>query len=185
MAKAVFLDRDGTINEDPGYLAKPELMNLLPGVAEGLRKLKQDGFLLVLVTNQSGIGRGFFSKATLDEIHIRMQTLIEKESNVRLDHIDFCEHAPAALCDCRKPRALMLTRSAEKLGIDLKRSYMVGDRETDLQAGKAAGCRASLLVRTGNGLQTEKKIENADCDFIGNSLLEVSNWILAQETSDS
>jgi D-glycero-D-manno-heptose 1,7-bisphosphate phosphatase len=179
--RAIFLDRDGTINFDPGYLGDPDQLVLLDQAPEGLAKLKKMGFLLVVVTNQSGIARGFFILEKLNQIHEKMNKLL-KPWNAEIDDFRFCAHLPEENCDCRKPKPKLFQDVAFDLNIDLSRSYMVGDRETDLVAGKNAGCRASLLVRTGLGTETERKNESAALyDFVGNDLKAIADWIEVQE----
>ncbi|MBU6375453.1 MAG: UDP-glucose 4-epimerase GalE [Bdellovibrionales bacterium] len=178
--KAVFLDRDGTINEDPGYLDHRDKMKLLGGVGEALQKLKRAGFELVVVSNQSGVGRGIISPEELPEIHRRMDELLSKWG-VQIDDYSLCIHRPEDQCPCRKPKPHLLLDAAKRLRIDLAHSYMVGDKPVDLEAGKNSGVRGSLLVRTGHGRETEKT-SGALADFIGEDLLEVANWILSQET---
>ena len=163
MRRAVFLDRDGTLNREVNYLADPEQLQLLPGVAAGLARLAQDGRLLCVVTNQSGVARGLVSEAVLEEIHARLRRLLSKEG-VHLDWIGHCphhpEHGPVDMrrdCDCRKPKPGLLLRAAADLNIDLSGSWMVGDSARDLQAGRTAGCR-SILVGTGKGAQTLERL---------------------------
>jgi D,D-heptose 1,7-bisphosphate phosphatase len=179
-SRAVFLDRDGTLNEDPGYIHHRELMKLLPGVGEALRSLKDAGFLLVVVSNQSGVGRGIIPPDELPRIHERMDELLSNWG-VSIDHYSLCTHRPEDSCPCRKPSPKLLTDAAIRLGIDLEQSYMVGDKAVDLQAGHAAKAKGVALVRTGHGIQTEKT--HADlADFIGPDLRAVASWILTQGT---
>lgn len=153
---AVFLDRDGTLIREVDYLTEPEQVELLPGVGAGLRLLAGAGHALVVVTNQSAVARGMISESRLAEIHARMRDLLAAE-DVRLDHIAFCPHHPKVglpgyrvSCSCRKPAPGMLLDAAERLGLDLSRSWTIGDKERDLEAGRAAGTSA-VLVRTGTG----------------------------------
>jgi D-glycero-D-manno-heptose 1,7-bisphosphate phosphatase len=141
---AVFLDRDGTLIPDHGYLASVDGVTLLPGTGPALAALARAGFLLVLITNQSGIGRGRFSRAVVDAQHERLQELL-RPFGVALAGVEVCPHPPEADCDCRKPRPGLLRRAAAALGIDLARSWMVGDKTGDIEAGRAAGCRTILL----------------------------------------
>jgi histidinol-phosphate phosphatase family protein len=179
-AKAVFLDRDGTLNEDPGYINHPDRMRLLPGVGQALRKLKDAGFLLVVVSNQSGVGRGIIPPAELPRIHARMDELLS-HSGVRIDHYSLCTHRPEEACPCRKPSPRLILDAARDLGIDPAHSYMVGDKIVDLEAGKNAGVRAVALVRTGHGRETEAT-HGSLAQFIGDDLGAVASWILAQGT---
>ena len=148
---AVFLDRDGVLIEDTGYPDDPETIHLLPGVGEALRRLRSAGWRLVVVSNQSGVARGRFSLARLEEIHLRLVALLEAEG-VALDGLYFCPHHPEGpvpefkrACDHRKPEPGMLLSAARDLGLDLGQSWMIGDKETDLEAGRRAGCRALLV----------------------------------------
>mgnify|MGYP001577142136 CR=1 FL=1 len=178
--RAVFLDRDGTINEDPGYLNEPEQLQLLPSVGEALVELKKAGFLLVVVSNQSGVGRGLITKHTLSLIHGRLNMMLEKWS-VRIDHYESCIHMPEDHCECRKPKPKLIFDSANKLNIDISASYLIGDKLSDLMAGRNAGCKGVVLVRTGEGLATESHLLSGEADFIGDSLLASIRWILSQE----
>jgi len=154
--KAVFLDRDGTINKYVGFLRHTEQFELLPGVAEAIRKINASGYLAIVVTNQPVIARGEVTVAELEEIHNKMETLLGLEG-AYLDAIYYCPHHPhkgyageiAELkidCDCRKPKAGMLLQAAEDFNIDLTASYMVGDSDSDIQCGLNAGCRPVLLT---------------------------------------
>ena len=177
--RAVFLDRDGTINEDPGNLDHRDKMKLLDGVGEALQKLKRAGFELIVVSNQSGVGRGIIPPEELPEIHRRMDELLGKWG-VQIDDYSLCIHRPEDQCPCRKPKPHLLLDAAKRLRIDLAHSYMVGDKPVDLEAGRNSGVRASLLVRTGHGRETEKTSSHL-ANFIGEDLLAVANWILSQE----
>ena len=154
LKKAVFLDRDGTINEESEYLYRIEDCRFLPGVREAVKRLNSAGYLVVVVTNQSGIARGYYSESDLEKLHQYM----EKEfavSGARIDGWYYCPHHPnfpaeKAACDCRKPLPGMLQAASGELGIDLSSSWMIGDKSVDAEAGIAAGCR-SILVRTGYG----------------------------------
>ncbi|MGY4707723.1 D-glycero-beta-D-manno-heptose 1,7-bisphosphate 7-phosphatase [Candidatus Bipolaricaulota sp. J31] len=150
MRKAVFLDRDGVvIRQVEGYLDDPEEVELLPGAARAIKRLREAGFAVVVVTNQAGIGHGRLTEGTLAEIHRRLAEELSREG-AALDGIYHCPHTPEDRCPCRKPAPGMLLRAAEELGLDLTRSYMVGDMTTDIEAGKRAGC-FTVLVRTGFG----------------------------------
>ncbi|MBC7692365.1 MAG: HAD family hydrolase [Methylotenera sp.] len=172
MKKAVFLDRDGTINEDPGYLNQASQMKLLPGVAETLASLRRQGYLLIVVSNQSGVGRGLIRLEDIPKIHARLDELLAPVS-AKIDHYELCFHRPEENCSCRKPLPELLLRAAEKLDIDLSQSYMVGDKATDLEAGRAAGCKAVFLVGTGDGLRTKKAISMELYDGFAMGLSEI------------
>ncbi len=182
--KAVFLDRDGTLNEDPGYLHDPSLLRLLPRVGESLALLKKAGFLLVVVSNQSGVGRGLIDPRVMPAIHQKLDDLL-KPWNVRIDHYELCFHHPEQDCVCRKPKPLLLEQSAQKCGIPLLQSYMIGDKASDLDAGRAAGCQASILVQTGHGKNTQILLKDGQADFVAPSLWEAAHWILNRENASS
>ena len=179
MRQAVFLDRDGTINDDPGYVSKPEQMVLLPRSGEALACLSRAGFELIVVSNQSGVGRGMFAAEMLPMIHAELNRHLAPYG-VCLNHFELCFHHPDNKCDCRKPEPKLILDASKRLGIDLSRSFMVGDRPADLGAGRSAGCRAVALVRTGFGHDTEKKLTPGQADFVGNDLLDVARWIVDQ-----
>jgi D-glycero-D-manno-heptose 1,7-bisphosphate phosphatase len=143
-SRAVFLDRDGTIVKDVGYISDPELVELVPGAAEALAALRARGYRLVVVSNQSGIGRGYFGCGEARAVHERVVEVLERHG-VELDDAQYCPHAPDDGCDCRKPRPGLLLRAARALNLDLARSVMVGNGAVDVEAGQAAGCRTILL----------------------------------------
>lgn len=154
--KAVFLDRDGTINVEVQYLSKAEDFQFIPGVPWALRRLRDAGFLLVVVTNQSGIGRGYYDEAALHAVHDHMHAELAS-FGISVDACYFCPHHPEHAegeyrreCACRKPLPGMLQQAAADLDIDLSRSYMVGDKLMDVNAGLNAGC-TPMLVLTGYG----------------------------------
>lgn len=145
---AFFLDRDGTIIVDAHYPKDPEQVCLVPGAAAALRQLAEWGFALVVVSNQSGIGRGLVTPAEAAAVHERFVALLA-EQGVRLAGSYYCPHGPAAGCACRKPLPGMLRQAAAELRLDLARSFMVGDKESDLEAGQAAGCRTIWFAGDG------------------------------------
>jgi D-glycero-D-manno-heptose 1,7-bisphosphate phosphatase len=159
---AVFLDRDGTINIEKDYLVDPREFAFVPGAPEAIRALKRAGFLVVVVTNQSGIARGYFSAAQVERLHTYMQSQLQGYFT-HVDAFYMCPHHPSAgngpftgACKCRKGEPGMLFDAARDLNIDLATSYMVGDKFADLEAGLGAGCH-SILVRTGYGDKTCEK----------------------------
>jgi D-glycero-D-manno-heptose 1,7-bisphosphate phosphatase len=158
MAKAAFIDRDGVINEDLAYVHRIADFKLIPGAVEGLRALREAGYLLVVITNQSGIARGMFTE---EDYHVLEAYMRERlaDGGVTLDCVQFCPHLPDAEvaryrceCDCRKPRAGMIRNAASLLKIDLSQSILIGDRRSDLDAGRAAGVARCFLVRSGQSL---------------------------------
>lgn len=177
--RAVFLDRDGTINEDPGYLSQPSQMKLLPGVGEALAALKKAGFLLVVVSNQSGVGRGLIELEAIPKIHLRLDELLAPWG-VAIDHYELCFHRPEDDCACRKPKPKLIADAGWSLGVDFSRSFMVGDKISDLRSGQAAGCAASLLVRTGEGKNSELLLKAGEANCVADSLFDAARWILSQ-----
>ena len=179
--KVVFLDRDGTLNVDPGYISDPLQMELLPDVGDALVLLKKAGFLLVVVTNQSGVARGLIDEAKLPLIHDRPNQLLKPKS-VHIDYFEVCTHHPVEGCECRKPKPKLLIDFAKKFNANLSASYMVGDRLTDLEVGRNAGTKVAL-VRTGNGLRTETEMLDSQADFVGDTLMDVAKWIASETVS--
>lgn len=151
MTRAVFLDRDGTLNREVGYIGDPDRLELLPGVGAALARLAGAGHLLVVVTNQSAVGRGVYTAAQVDAVHARLRELLAAEG-VTLAGIFVCPHAPDDDCPCRKPRPGLLLAARDALGIDLAASWMVGDNVKDVAAAQAAGVRP-ILVATGWGMR--------------------------------
>ncbi|MGH7597990.1 MAG: D-glycero-beta-D-manno-heptose 1,7-bisphosphate 7-phosphatase [bacterium] len=182
--RCVFLDRDGTINEEVNYLSRPDQLRLIAGAAEAIKRFEQAGLKVVIVTNQAGIARGYFSEPALQQIHLELEKMLRAQ-DAHIDAIYYCPHHPTAGigvykidCNCRKPKPGLLERAARELNLDLNRSFIVGDKPADLQAGEAAGCR-TILVRTGYGLESEKELAggNFTPDHIADDLLEASRWI--------
>lgn len=188
MKRAVFLDRDGTINEDVGYVTDPSMFELIPGSVEAIRRLKEAGFFLVMATNQACVGKGLIVEPQLIRVLDAFQDLLD-EDGARLDAVRFCPHHPdeglgvyARDCDCRKPGAGQLLSAAEEHAIDLPTSFMVGDHWSDVQAGLSAGCR-SVLVLTGHGAMeyecADKKLRGS-VDCVAPDLTGAVDWILKQ-----
>jgi D-glycero-D-manno-heptose 1,7-bisphosphate phosphatase len=154
--RAVFLDRDGTINIEKDYLHRPEEFEFIPGVPEAISIMKDAGYLVVVVTNQSGVARGYYGESEVERIHRHMDDLLAAQGT-SVDGYYFCPHHPEngvggyrKDCDCRKPLPGMLMKAATDLHIDLSASWMVGDKLADIEAGLKAGCRAALVL-TGYG----------------------------------
>ncbi|WP_457568529.1 D-glycero-alpha-D-manno-heptose-1,7-bisphosphate 7-phosphatase [Desulfurobacterium sp.] len=157
MQKAVFLDRDNTLIEDEGYIHEPEKVKLLPGVGEGLKVLKDAGFLLIVISNQSGIGRGYFTEADFHAVNEKLNQLL-KPYGTKIDDFFFCPHRPDEMCNCRKPKIELFLKAARKWNINLEESFMIGDKPSDIEAGINAGCRESFMVKPGDFLAVAKKI---------------------------
>ena len=159
MNKAVFLDRDGTLMFDPGYLGNPEEVALLPDILEGLRALSSAGYLLILITNQSAIGRGYHTAQAVESVNARLVDLLAGEG-ITVAGVYYCPHRPDEGCVCRKPAPGLLRDAARDHGLDLASCAMVGDKLTDVQAGIAAGCRISILIGPEEASQTRYRAEN-------------------------
>lgn len=176
----VFLDRDGTLNFDPGYLKVAADLKLLAGVGPALARLKDAGARLVVVTNQSGVGRGIFTLKDLEAIHARLEGLLEQEE-VSLDAIYFCPHHPDDGCHCRKPNVGMVERAVSELQLDLRRSYLIGDHAGDIQLAKRVGAKAILLTTELVDAQALEALRAAAAmpDAVAQSMPEAVDWILA------
>ena len=182
LRRAAFIDRDGVINEERSFVFRPEDFVLLPGAIEGLRALQHAGFLLVVITNQSGIARGLYRDEDYQSLTTHMQSEL-RARGVRLDAIEYCPHLPDAplpqyrrACECRKPRPGMLRRAAATLGIDLPHSVLIGDRATDVAAGRAAGIGRCLLVRSGYPISAQ---DAASADAVFDDLAACARDLLA------
>jgi D-glycero-D-manno-heptose 1,7-bisphosphate phosphatase len=174
MNRAVFLDRDGTVNEEVGYLRDLANLRLIPGAGAAIKRINDAGLLVVLVTNQSGIARGYFSESMLQDIHDRLKQMLQHEG-ARIDAIYYCPHHPTAgnshytrECDCRKPGTGLIDQASRDLDIDVEQSYVVGDKWSDVELGQRAGAHP-ILVRTGYG-----------SDFIAHTIIEAADWIIEQ-----
>jgi D-glycero-D-manno-heptose 1,7-bisphosphate phosphatase len=182
---AVFLDRDGTINEQMGYINHISRFHLLPNAARGIKLLNEKNIPVVVVSNQSGLARGYFPRDLVDKVHDKMKKLLS-EQGAHVDAIYICPHHPEAkepkyrqACNCRKPKTGMLEQAAAELNVDLTQSFLVGDRWTDLKCGKSAGC-TPVLVLTGYGRGDYDYIgpgEEIQPEFVGEDLLETAEWI--------
>lgn len=174
-ARPVFwLDRDGTIVDDPGYLKDPSLLRLLPGAAAAVARLNALG-TVVLVTNQSGIGRGYMSAADVEAVHAALGDALAAEG-AHLDRIEICPHAPEEECSCRKPRAGMIQRARAELS-PTGPEFVIGDKPADLELARATGC-VSILVRTGEGRATESSGLGL-ADHVAEDLSAAVDWVLA------
>jgi heptosyltransferase-2 len=175
----VFLDRDGTLNYDPGYLKVAADLKLLAGVGPALARLKGAGARLVVVTNQSGVGRGIVTLKDLEAIHARLEGLLEKE-DASLDAIYFCPHHPNDGCRCRKPNVGMVERAVSELQLDLRRSYLIGNHASDIQLAQRVGAKSILLTPAPVHAQSLDRLkgEQAMPDAVAKSMAEAVDWIL-------
>lgn len=180
---AVFLDRDGTLIEERGYLDRLDLLELFPWSVDAVRLLNRAGFATVVVTNQSAIARGIFDEAFLQSVHDAIDAHLAPHAQI--DRYYFCPHLHDATveryrqqCQCRKPGPGMIARACREMDLDPERSVMVGDRWLDVACGRAAGTR-TVLVRTGHGAHEEHAIRpGLEADAILNNLMEAVGWIL-------
>ncbi len=171
--RAVFLDRDGTINEDKVYLGDVRNLKIISGAVEAVNLLKKEGFLIFIITNQSGLARGFFGLEDLERIHDKIEEIFS------LDGIYYCPHHPDEGCPCRKPKPKMVLDVADKFQINLEKSYLIGDALSDLEMGQQAGCK-SILVLTGKGKETEVSLRKGGppVEFIAKDILKAAKWIM-------
>jgi D-glycero-D-manno-heptose 1,7-bisphosphate phosphatase len=182
--KAAFIDRDGVINEERNYVHRIEDFVLLPGVIEGLALLRRSGYRLVVVTNQAGIARGYYGPAELERLHAHLAGLLSAHG-LQLDAIYHCPHHPqgsvpalAVECECRKPAPGMLLQAARELDLDLPSSVLIGDKLSDVQAGRAAGVGRTVIVESGHALESEAR---SQADFTAAGLLEAARLLTATD----
>ena len=177
--RAVFLDRDGTIIEDLGYNCSPKDLRLIPGSAEAISALNQQGWLVIVISNQSGIGRGLFTEEALQVFH---QQLMEElaQYNAYLDAIYYCPHTPDDKCHCRKPQVGLLEQAAERYQIDCTRSWIVGDHDTDILAGARIRCRTALVL-TGHG--QNQPLDQLSPDLVAPDLATAVAHILQEDNA--
>ncbi|MCX7625046.1 MAG: HAD family hydrolase [Candidatus Sumerlaeaceae bacterium] len=185
-APAVFLDRDGTICKEVGYLAHPEQLELLPGSPQAIARLNRAGVIVIVTTNQSGVARGYFTEADVAAVHKRLEELLAARG-AWLDAVYYCPHHPEkgmepylVDCECRKPKLGMIRRAQEEFLLDIGCSYAVGDKLSDVAFGKAAGLR-TVLVLTGYGAGEQQKLASHPAlnpDFIARDLSDAVSWIV-------
>jgi D-glycero-D-manno-heptose 1,7-bisphosphate phosphatase len=171
---AVFIDRDGTIIHDADYCSDPQQVRLLPRIAEALKRLKSQGFKLIIITNQSGIGRGFFS---LEQYRAVEAEILRQLGNDLVDATYFCPHLPDNGCNCRKPASGMILQAAREHRVDLRRSFLIGDKESDAECGRNAGVR-TIRVRTG----LDRETINSVADWVAEDLPEAVEVILDKKS---
>jgi heptosyltransferase-2 len=183
----VFLDRDGTLNEDTGYVKSPEELRLLPGVVTALGRLKGAGARVIVLTNQSGIARGYFNFSDLEAIHSKLRQQLG-EAGVELDGLYLCPHHPDDRCTCRKPARGMVERAVADFPIDLARSYVVGDSARDIELAKRIGAQAALVMTGPSGREALAELNERGIppDYVAENLEQVVDWIMVrngQQTS--
>lgn len=186
---AVFIDRDGTINEQMGYVNHISRFVLLPGTAEGIRLLNRHQYLAIIVSNQSGVARGYFPMELIDRVHAHMKDLLAKEG-ANIDGIFFCPHYPrgnvpeySVECDCRKPRTGLVQKACEEFDIDMKNSYVIGDRCSDIELAERSNLQG-IMVTTGYGLGDIEYVlphKPFKPRHIAKDLLHAIRWIIERE----
>ena len=181
MNKFIFLDRDGVINEDPGYVYRIEDFAFIPGAVEGLRLLKKAGFMFMFITNQSGIGRGYYGFKDFKRFNNHVVEALEKKG-IEIQKTHVCPHQPDEECDCRKPSPRSIIDAKKEFNIDLKKSYMIGDHPTDIELGKNAEVKTVYLL-TGHGIKHQADLKDKP-DHTADNLLKAAEWIIEDEKQD-
>lgn len=174
MDKAIFLDRDGTINVDVDYLHEPDQLKFIDGAIEALALLKAQGYRLIVISNQSGIGRGYFETQDVDQLHGYMNTILQGH-NAAIDAFYYCPHIGQDKCTCRKPQTGLIDRAVAEWDIDRTRSYMVGDREVDVMTAVNAGCSYGLLL---SGHAVSGSLQEKYRDNLYKDLLDFARHII-------
>lgn len=178
MHRAIFLDRDGTMIEDVNYLSRPEQVRIFPATFAGLKRLGEAGFRLFIVSNQSGVGRGFFTMADVEAVNEKMRADFAREG-IHFEKIYVAPEAPEAPSRGRKPSPAFLFDARDEFGVDLGQSFMIGDKLIDLECGWNAGARKSILVRTGYGAEVERQASPALAQaVVVDDLEQAAAWIL-------
>ncbi|MCX8173177.1 MAG: HAD family hydrolase [Thermoplasmata archaeon] len=182
MRRAVFIDRDGTINVNVEYLDNPEEFEMYPGVAEGIKLLNTRGFFVVVATNQSGIERGYYTQEIVEAIHARMKKELWEKAKAWVDAIYYCPHAPETGCECRKPKPGLLQKAIREHDIIPRISFMVGDRPLDVEAGEQVGAITVLVPEKGKEESVARELKEswAVPDYITDSFYDACLWILSQ-----
>lgn len=193
MDKVIFLDRDGTINEEVNYLHKPEDLQILPGVPEAIKRLRDGGFKIVVVTNQAGVARGYYSCRDVDALHEYLNQQLKK-SGAWIDRFYYCPHHPVhgigeykRACHCRKPETGMFEQAGQEYDVDKEHSYMIGDKLLDVEAGNRYGVHG-ILVGTGYGRQIHQeqleKQEDVIYDVYQETLMDAARYIMEREKTE-
>ncbi|MCK5656020.1 MAG: HAD family hydrolase [Candidatus Aureabacteria bacterium] len=168
-AKAVFFDRDGTLNPDPGYINEVNKFEFYKGAKEALKNIYDIGYKIFVITNQSGVGRGLIKEDVLEEIHQKLVRELEAEG-VEVAGVYYCPHHPGEKCNCRKPSPEMVRIAAREHGIDVARSFFIGDKRSDIETGKRAGCRTILVKAAEEG--NNSKVEDCYPDYVISNIEE-------------
>lgn len=187
--KAIFIDRDGVINKDPGgwttysYVTDWKDFFFLPGSLEALKLLNKNNIKVIVISNQAGVSKGYFSKERLDEITSKMLKEINKNGG-KVEEAFYCIHKDEDNCSCRKPKAGLLEKASDKYGIDVKGTYFIGDSEADVVAGNRIGCK-TVFVLSGKTSREEMERWKERPDYVFTNLLEAVNWLIKKKTRRS
>lgn len=176
-SRAVFIDRDGTINKNTGYIDTPDRFEIYPGVAEGIKKLKKNGYKIIIITNQSGIARGFFTVEKLEKIHEKMKKILSDDDDI-IDAIYYCPHHPDEKCDCRKPNTQLFEKAIKEHKIETGLSYMMGDRMLDVEAGSKVGLKTVLIPEKKEMVRIEMEESEIKPDHISKDFKLGVEWII-------
>jgi D-glycero-D-manno-heptose 1,7-bisphosphate phosphatase len=182
LEKVVFLDRDGTINVDSAdYVKSRSEFDFIPGSIEAIKNLTANGFISIVITNQSALARRFVSPAELDAMHAMMCRKVA-EAGGKITDVFFCPHMPHKGCECRKPAPGLINQARQKYSVDLADSIMVGDSAKDIACGRNAGCGRTVLVKSGKDPDVEKELKqnSITADFVAENLLEAAEWIISE-----
>jgi D-glycero-D-manno-heptose 1,7-bisphosphate phosphatase len=167
--RVVILDRDGTMVVDRNYLSDPDGLSFLPGAAAGLRSMHSQGFRLIVITNQSGVGRGMFSMESLQQMNTRLMAMVD-QSGARLERIYYCPHRPEDHCECRKPGTKLMMDAASDLGFEPRRAIVIGDKASDVEFGRSAGATTMLIAEDAAAAQ----VRAARADYVVRDLSEAA-----------
>jgi D-glycero-D-manno-heptose 1,7-bisphosphate phosphatase len=195
MTIAVFLDRDGTLNVEKGYIRQVEDLELIPGVAQAIRKLNDAGLLAILTSNQTGAARGFYERSHIEALHERLAVLLQEQAGAYLDAVYYCPHLGkgivaefAVACDCRKPEPGMIQQAMAKFPeIEIAKSYMLGDKASDVLFGHNAGCQ-SILLKTGYGdrvLAGKYQVLEKEPHFVCDTMPQAVELILSRVQAEA
>ncbi len=183
LKNVVFLDRDGVINRDSSdYIKSWDEFEFIPGSIDAIKLLKLNGFVVIIITNQSAINRNMVSSAELEYIHSMMKSVLESGGG-KIKDIFYCPHTPENKCNCRKPKPGLIYKAKKTYNIDLANSVMVGDSVKDIMCARNAGCGHNILVKTGNGVDSEKILAKKKIfpDHVAEDLLDAATWIVIKE----
>ena len=176
--KAALLDRDGPLVIDKSYMGRPDLIELSPGAIEGCKVLKEHGYALVMISNQSGVARGKFTLEDMQQVHNRVIELF-REAEIEFEGAYYCPHGPDENCECRKPRPEMALKAARELNLDLSQSILLGDKLSEIEFGKNAGCLYSILVGDKGGEGYTREGQNQP-DYNARTLKEAVAWVISK-----